>query len=133
MAGGCNCSDVIYEAEVCINGERQGQGKIYVGLASGSWKKRYYNHMQSFRRVAQRNDTELSNYIWDLKLKDVNYEIFWRKVCNAYPYSIEAKRCSFCSREKVEIITTIMKYENIGRHAKQSPQQEAANSGSLCS
>ena len=107
MAGGCNCSDVIYGAELCINGERQGQGKLYVGLASGSWKKRYYNHMQSFRRVAQRNDTELSNYIWDLKLKDVNYEIFWRKVCNAYPYSIEAKRCSLCSREKVEIMKVL--------------------------
>ena len=92
MAGGCNCSDVIYEAEVCSNGERKGQGKVYVGLASGPWKKRYYNHMQSFKRVTQKNDTELSNYIWKLQLKDMAYEIFWRKICNASPYSIEAKK-----------------------------------------
>ena len=107
MAGGCNCSDVIYEAEVCSNGERKGQGKVYVGLASGPWKKRYYNHMQSFRRVTQKNYTELSNYIWKLQLKDMAYEIFWRKIFNASPYSTEAKKCALCAREKVEIMTLL--------------------------
>ena len=69
MAGGCNCSDFIYEAEVCSNGERKGQGKVYVGLASGPLKKWYYNHMQSFRRVTQKNDTVVSNYIMEATIK----------------------------------------------------------------
>ena len=32
------------------------------------------------------------------------YKIFWRKICNASPYSIEAKKCALCAREKVEMM-----------------------------
>ena len=110
MVGQCNWSDIIYEAEVCLDNQSRGEGMIYVGQASGSWKLRYHNHTNSFRKIELRADTDLSNYVWDLKSAGKNHKIFWRKISQEYPYSKISKRCKLCSREKIEILKLKKKY-----------------------
>ena len=67
MGGQCIQKDIVYRAEVCKFGEPRGQGKLYVGLASGLWKLRFATHKGSFNNEARKKDTELSKYIWSLK------------------------------------------------------------------
>ena len=43
--------------------------KIYLGTAKGEFKKRFYNHNSSFKIMLKRNDTTLTKYVWNLKLK----------------------------------------------------------------
>ena len=67
MDGNCVCFDVVYQAEVCKATENKGEGKLYLGLASGNWKARYANHRRSFNDRSRVGDTELAKYVWDLK------------------------------------------------------------------
>ena len=76
--------------------------------------------MKSFRDIALKNETELSMYIWGLQEKSKPHRVYWRKICNASPYSIEAKRCTLCSREKVEIMKIL---RDIPRRALNKRQQ----------
>lgn len=40
--------------------------KVYSGTAEDSFKKRFYNHKQSFNNKFHANDTSLSKYIWKI-------------------------------------------------------------------
>ena len=40
--------------------------KIYFGLAEGKWKKRYYNHKNSFNSKQYSHEVTLSGYVWYL-------------------------------------------------------------------
>ena len=52
----------------------------------------------------KRNSTELSKYIWELKDKEIDYEISWRILSRTNTYSSATKRCILCLREKCIII-----------------------------
>ena len=62
------------------------------------------NHTCSFRNERYRNVTELSKHVWDLKDRNINYEIKWRKVRQAKSYSNINKKCNLCLWEKFFII-----------------------------
>ena len=47
--------------------------KIIFCVAEGEWKKRYYNHKNSFKNGRYENDTTLSKYIW--KTRDILNEV----------------------------------------------------------
>ena len=98
MNGNCNWTNIIYEAEVCQNNQSR------VGLASGFWKLRFNNHTESFCKIEKRIDTELSQYVWDLKSSNKDFKIFWRKLSQEHPYSKISNKCNLCTREKVEIL-----------------------------
>ena len=40
---------------------------MYLGLAEGEWKSRFYNHKLSFKHKRYSNKTTLSSYMWHLK------------------------------------------------------------------
>ena len=42
--------------------------KVYSGTAGDSFKKRSYNHKQSFNKKFHANDTSLSKYIWKINI-----------------------------------------------------------------
>ena len=74
----CNCSkkedcplegksrteNIIYKCIVSTSGH---PNKIYLGTAEGGFKKRYYNHISSFKNETQINKTTLAKYIWEQK------------------------------------------------------------------
>ena len=87
MEGNCIQFNIVYKAEVCEEGETKGQGKLYVGLASGEWKLCYNNHTKSFRERKCVGDSELGKHVWHLKDKGIKFKIHWEKLLNATPYT----------------------------------------------
>ena len=49
-------------------------------------------------------ETELSNYIWDLKNKEREFKITWSILKHAKSYVSGARRCSLCLEEKLSIL-----------------------------
>lgn len=108
----CNCrnenecplggqSEVVYQATVDTREETE----TYVGLTATDFKTRWRNHRMSFNHKRQRNDTELSKYLWELKEKRVDYLISWKIIARARSYSNATKRCNLCLTEKFFILS----------------------------
>ena len=75
-----------------------------IGLCDTSFKLRYRNHTSSFRNERYRNATELSKHVWNLKDKNIQYNIKWRKIKQARSYSNVTKKCNLCLWEKYFIL-----------------------------
>ena len=80
--------------------------KIYYGLCETAFEERYWNHTNSFRHENNRNETELSNYIWALKKDKLLPSIKWKilSIARGKPTTIY---CRFCLIEKFFIINSL--------------------------
>ena len=87
---------------------RGGRSKTYIGGAATTFKLRWSNHNKSFRSRIYENETELSKYIWQLKDKEIEYNIKWKIIRKSSPYNPQAERCDLCLTEK----TMIADYKN---------------------
>ena len=76
--------------------------KIYIG-ASEKFKERFRNHTKSFRHRIYASETELSKYIWELKDKNIDFEIKWDILKRTNGYNKISKSCSLCLMEKFMI------------------------------
>ena len=105
LNGNCVVENVIYKAEVVKSGQQIGDGNFYVGLASGLFKKRLANHINSFKDGSKRAFCELSNFIWTLKDKGVqDFNISWEIIASEPCYNRANGKCQLCLREKLEIL-----------------------------
>ena len=102
LPGRCTTKNIVYKAIVSTPQD----SKQYIGLTATSFKTRYAAHKTSFTDNRKRNTTELSKYIWNLKDKNITYNIKWTIVQHARPYSPRTKRCNLCLSEKYHIITS---------------------------
>ena len=102
MSSGCECltRSVIYKAEVFS----QGESKVYLGSTENDFKARFTSHKSSFNVESKENSTTLSAHVWSLQRQDIPYSIKWRIVARAPAYTVEAKKCSLCTAEKVRIL-----------------------------
>ena len=98
MEGNCQVNNVIYKCDVT----RPLPKKVYLGLAEGEWKSRFYNHKLSFKHKRYSNKTTLSSYI----LRCVP------------PYSNISKKFLLCLYENLEIVT----YQNQKELLKKRPE-----------
>ena len=57
-----------------------------------------------YRSFLNEHATELSKYIWNLKDRNIMYNIKWRKIKQARSYSNVSKKCNLCLWEKYFII-----------------------------
>ena len=73
------------------------------GIAEESFKGRLYNHNLSFTNEFYKNDTELSNELWQIKMKNYTPKITWRIVRKCPPYNYNSRKCYLCLNEKLEI------------------------------
>ena len=96
MDGNCNVESIVYQAEVTSQTTKE----TYIGLCDTAFNLRYRNHTSSFRNERYRNATELSKHVWNLKDKNIQYKIKWRKIKQARSYSNVAKKCNLCLWEK---------------------------------
>ena len=79
-------------------------GKVsYIGAAE-DFKARYRNHLKSLNNIRYETDTELSKYIWKLKLSNKNYSIKWKILKKSPAFNKNTKSCNLCTNEKLEII-----------------------------
>ena len=75
----------------------------FIWLAS-NFKERYRNHQTSFRQPNERNETELSKHIWNLKDRKESFHVKWRILRTCKSYNNENKKCNLCLQEKHYII-----------------------------
>ena len=102
LEGKCRAKNVIYQATVSNN--TNNHVATYIGLCSTEFKTRYSNHKASFNHKNKQHHTELSKHIWKLKENNSTYNITWKILAQAQPYTNKTKRCKLCLLEKYFII-----------------------------
>ena len=100
LQGKCLVDKVVYQAEVKTDKEKQ----TYVGLCATSFKDRYRNHKSSFKHFQRK--TALAGHICDLEENGEKYEIEWKVIGRAQPFSPISGICNLCTLEKYHIIFT---------------------------
>ena len=101
LQGECLQKEMVYQATVTTREEKE----TYVGLTATAFKTRWRNHQMSFKHEKKRYDTELSKYLWELKMKNEEFKVSWKILAKARAYSNLSKRCNLCIEEKYFIIT----------------------------
>ena len=99
----CQTSSLIYQATVTRHDNNKEES--YIGLTDNTFKTRYNGHTSSFRNEQYRNTTTLSNYIWTLKDKNINYSLKWKIIDRGRAYQPSGKNCGLCDLEKFYIIS----------------------------
>ena len=108
MGSKCQTMDAVYDCCVPSPEPR----KIYVGLAEGKWKQRYYNHKKSFNHKRYLHETTLSRYMWHLKeTLYITPNLKWSAVMCVTPYSNISKKCLLCLYGKLIIIAYPRQHE----------------------
>ena len=104
----CLTKSVVYPADVATknNGER----KSYIGITAKEFKKRYRNHLKSFRNAKYSNDTELSKYYWDLKKENKDFSIKWSIIKRVAAYKPVSKIYNLCLEEKLLLLKAKKKH-----------------------
>ena len=83
-------SEVVYQATVTTADKKE----TYIGLTATQFKARYRNHVMSFRHEKGRNETELSKHLWQLKEANKEFDVTWKILARAKPYTNLTKRCN---------------------------------------
>jgi len=99
LKNNCLTTSVVYKAEVKTS--EADEVKQYIGMTSGTFKKRYANHKKSFNNVRHSNETELSKYVWHLKNNGKSFDINWSILKRAPAVAAGGKRCGLCTEEKL--------------------------------
>ena len=98
----CLTENVVYEASVTEkSGPFANQTSTYTGLASTTFKNRFYSHTSAIKNKKV-NQTALSAFIHDLKDLDIEYELTW-KILEVAP-SYDGRFCRLCLAEKTHIL-----------------------------
>ena len=97
-----NCleAEIVYKATI----ETDIGQKIYYGLTSNTFKRRWYAHNQSFLKKEKMKDTEISKYVWAQKDKNRNFTIKWELYEKSRAYRAGNTYCKLCIDEKTAII-----------------------------
>ena len=62
MNGNCRVENAVYKCVVTAT--VKSKEYVYIGVAQGDYKQRYYNHTMSFRNQRYKKDTALSTFLW---------------------------------------------------------------------
>ena len=100
LDGKCLTDALIYKATLSTSSEEYS----YVGMSEGTFKKRFNNHTASFRLERYRTATKLSEKVWSLKDRGLDYNIRWSIVKRGRPYMNGQRSCDLCTTEKLEIL-----------------------------
>ena len=101
VGGRCETRGIVYQCKVTES--ESGKSESYIGLSERSFKDRYTKHRASFRNEHYQKNS-LSTHVWGLKKKNVNFELSWRIVSEARPYSPSSQSCELCLREIYHIM-----------------------------
>ena len=100
-----HCSEVVYQATITTRDKKE----TYIGLTATQFKARYRNHLMSFRHEKRRNETELSKHLWQLKEANKEFDVTWKILAKAKPYTNLTKRCNLCTTEQHWTVATLNK------------------------
>ena len=66
MPENCQESEIVYRAKIVTNNNKQ---KTYFGLTARTFKERWRRHIDTFNKDSLRDETGISEYIWNCKEK----------------------------------------------------------------
>ena len=76
--GNCLQENVIHCSKVIPRNQYTNKNHPhYIGLTKSSFNDRLYKHRNTFKYENKRNATELSNFTWDLKSKNIDVSLEW--------------------------------------------------------
>ena len=91
LNGKCLTESLVYQAE--ITATDVGKTKIYIGMTSVTFKKRYANHKKSISNPRYSSETKLSTYVWELMNKKRDFNIKWSVLKRVAPRAAGRKTC----------------------------------------
>ena len=94
--GKCLTGPVLYRADVTANNKTE----HYTGIAGNNFKERVSKHFSNIDHSEQRDDTTLSQHIWNLKDSNIDYILKWNLVEEAPIFNHTTGKCRLCNREK---------------------------------
>ena len=100
LNGKCLTSCLVYKADLVSEDAK----KVYYGACEGSFKERWGNHKKSFKNPRYKDESKLSQHVWELNEKKKKYEISWSIVKKCRPYKSTSRRCDLCLSEKLIIV-----------------------------
>ena len=99
----CCKTNVIYQANITTPNNTS---KIYIGSTKRTFKTRYNEHRTSFpkeNKTKPKNNTQLANYLWSLKEKNIEYSIKWKLLETIKNNNNHVKLCILCNLERLHI------------------------------
>ena len=97
----CQTTGVVYQATVKPQGEKE---EKYLGLTARPFIQRHTEHLTNFENRNPKNSTTLSRKIWDLKDRNIDFELKWKILQNAKPYLPGDRQCQLCLAEIYHIL-----------------------------
>lgn len=104
LSGNCLSKNIVYQAIVSAKVSGIEKEFKYVGLTSTTFKERLANHRADARYSSKRKNTSLSEFVWALKDKNIQYDIRWKLLERVAPFCIGTRKCQLCIMEKFYII-----------------------------
>lgn len=101
LDGECGTSSIVYQATILT---QNGEAFTYVGLTANTFFDRHKQHLSNFRNFNTKNATKLSTKVWELRNKNVNFELKWKILQKAFPYKPGSSQCRLCLTEAYFII-----------------------------
>ena len=102
LDGKCLTKCVVYKATVTETTSKNQE--TYIGLTENEFKTRFNLHKSSFKLEHKRTSTTLSDHVWKLKKKNINFNISWQVVKRVKPFAPSNKVCGLCLQEKLSIL-----------------------------
>ena len=104
LKGNCLVCCLVYRATVTRMDNCHCE--TYTGVTAGTFKCRYYGHCHdmSHRPDEDHKGTTLSNYVWNLKDQNVQYNIDWSVVTRAADFNPATRVCRVCLEENFFIM-----------------------------
>ena len=102
LDGKCLTKCVVYKATVTETTSKKQE--TYIGLTENEFKTRFNLHKSSFKLEHKRTSTTLSDHVWKLKKKNINFNISWQVVKRVKPFAPSNKVCGLCLQEKLSIL-----------------------------
>ena len=103
LNGQCRVNNLIYQATITTQQDPPVIQK-YIGMTSTQFKDRLANHRKSFKTEKYKTETTLSQYIWTLKQENTSFDLKWKIMDRAKPFSPVTGVCALCTLEKYYII-----------------------------
>ena len=82
----------------------QGKTEKYIGLTARTFIQRHKEHYRNFDNRNPKNSTSLSRKIWNLRDRNLNFEIKWKIMQSAKQYRPGSRHCYLCLSEIYYII-----------------------------
>ena len=86
LDGKCLKKNIIYQATIIPKKEGEKE-ENYIGLTSTTFKARLANHKASLKNRNLESSCKLAQHAWKLKDKYVDFDLKWKIICTAKPFS----------------------------------------------